>query len=280
MSDSDDLEAQLKTTKKKKTKVKKKTVDSDDEDGSPRREEKVAEKPKAQHQDPGQDDAPREGTAADTRVPAILILSEPDDPPLEQFYEQLKQTKKPKKRVRDEDEGQSTQKVKVEVDIEALQKTDRDLTYSEMLALAFDAIKGRNIKTRDEPVRFRPPQVVRDGTKKVVWTNFPEICQRLNRSEDHLFAFALSELGTTGRLDGNHCFVLKGRFTDKHLEGLLRKYVTAYVQCQMCRSLGTQLVKDPHSRLTTLICDQCGANRTVQSITSGFSAQIGRRKRK
>eukprot|EP01061_Rhynchopus_euleeides_P012685 TRINITY_DN223_c0_g1_i1.p5 TRINITY_DN223_c0_g1~~TRINITY_DN223_c0_g1_i1.p5 ORF type:complete len:146 (+),score=55.56 TRINITY_DN223_c0_g1_i1:714-1151(+) len=131
----------------------------------------------------------------------------------------------------------------------------------------------------NQKTKIRPPTVQRDGTKKVAFTNFAEICKSLNRPQEHLFNFIKTELGTTGNIDGSYNLILKGRLTSKHIEGLLRKYIEAYVTCGMCKSVDTNLVKDPHTRLTTLACNQCGASRTVQSITGGFSAQIGRRRR-
>ncbi|MDP5335464.1 MAG: response regulator, partial [Paracoccaceae bacterium] len=45
-----------------------------------------------------------------------------------------------------------------------------------------------------------PPQVVREGSKRVVLTNFGEICKTLNRSTDHVYSFMLAEMGTTGSI--------------------------------------------------------------------------------
>jgi translation initiation factor 2 beta subunit (eIF-2beta)/eIF-5 len=39
-------------------------------------------------------------------------------------------------------------------------------------------------------------QVAREGTKKTVFTNFPELCRSMNRGQEHVMAFLLAELGT------------------------------------------------------------------------------------
>ena len=45
-------------------------------------------------------------------------------------------------------------------------------------------------------------QVAREGTKKTVFTNFPELCRSMNRGQEHVMAFLLAELGTRcGPLD-------------------------------------------------------------------------------
>ena len=43
---------------------------------------------------------------------------------------------------------------------------------------------------------LKPPQVVKIGTKKTSFVNFPEICRLLHRQPKHLLAFLLAELGT------------------------------------------------------------------------------------
>ena len=193
---------------------------------------------------------------------------------LEEFYASLKLCKPKKKRSVEET------KVEGEVNWEAFQGTDREYTYPEILHLVMDRIKSNNPSLGvNQKTKIRPPTVQRDGTKKVAFTNFAEICKSLGRPQEHMFSFILTELGTTGNIDGQQNLILKGRLTPKHIEGLLRKYIEAYVTCGMCKAVDTNLVKDPHTRLTTLACNQCNASRTVQSITGGFSAQIGRRRR-
>ena len=68
-------------------------------------------------------------------------------------------------------------------------------------------------------------QVAREGTKKTVFTNFLELCKTMNRQLEHVMAFLLAELGTSGNLDGQSRLVVKGRFQPKAFEGVLRRYV-------------------------------------------------------
>eukprot|EP01060_Flectonema_neradi_P026855 TRINITY_DN362_c10_g1_i1.p1 TRINITY_DN362_c10_g1~~TRINITY_DN362_c10_g1_i1.p1 ORF type:complete len:257 (+),score=61.43 TRINITY_DN362_c10_g1_i1:50-820(+) len=246
--------------KKKKKKKVKKRVESDDEgsDGEapvPKvKEEKREASPKAVIKKTADEDS--------------------DYETLEDFYAALKTMKK-KKRTTHETVSAGA------VDWDALQTQDRVYTYQEILSRVYERIKANNPQLGVKTVhKIRPPNVVRDGTKRVAFTNFAEICKSLNRSQEHVFNYTVTELGTSGNIDGNNCLILKGRLNAKHMEGLLRKYIDAYVTCSMCHSTDTKLVKDPHSRLTTLQCNQCNASRTVQSITGGFSAQIGRRRRR
>eukprot|EP01006_Ploeotia_vitrea_P019316 TRINITY_DN51496_c0_g1_i1.p1 TRINITY_DN51496_c0_g1~~TRINITY_DN51496_c0_g1_i1.p1 ORF type:complete len:135 (+),score=18.86 TRINITY_DN51496_c0_g1_i1:330-734(+) len=123
------------------------------------------------------------------------------------------------------------------------------------------------------------PQVVRDGSKKSAFTNFQDFWKTLNRPQDHLLNFILAELGTSGSIDGNNCLILKGRYQPKHIENQLRQYINEYVQCAMCHSLETDLLKDANTRLYQLSCRTCNATRTVQPIQTGYHAQTKRKKK-
>jgi translation initiation factor 2 subunit 2 len=52
----------------------------------------------------------------------------------------------------------------------------------------------------------------------------------------------------------------------KQIENLFRKYITEYVQCQICKRQNTELVKDEKMRLWTLVCRDCKCKRTVPTI--------------
>lgn len=51
---------------------------------------------------------------------------------------------------------------------------------------------------------------------------------RMHRQPDHVMAFLLAELGTSGSLDGQQRLVVKGRFAPKNFEGILRRYISKY----------------------------------------------------
>jgi len=110
-----------------------------------------------------------------------------------------------------------------------------------------------------------------------VFINFADICRTLHREPEHVLAFMLAEMGTTGSLDGSNRLVVRGRFVPKAIEGLIRRYISEYVTCQLCKSPETLLTKE--NRLYFVKCTLCGATRTVSTVTRGYRAQVGRRKR-
>lgn len=157
---------------------------------------------------------------------------------------------------------------------------DRDYTYDELLDRAFNQMKSLNPDmVAGEKKRFimKPPQCARVGTKKTSFVNFTEICQMLGRQPKHILTFILAELGASGSVDGNNQLIIKGRFQQKQLESVLRKYIREYVTCHTCKSPETLLERDV--RLYFLRCTKCKSSCSVAAIKSGFQAQIGKRAR-
>ncbi|XP_023711205.1 eukaryotic translation initiation factor 2 subunit 2 isoform X1 [Cryptotermes secundus] len=155
---------------------------------------------------------------------------------------------------------------------------DRDYTYDELLTRVFDIMRDKNpdmVAGKKQKFVMRPPQVVRIGTKKTSFANFTEICKTLHRQPKHLLDFLLAELGTSGSVDGNNQLIIKGRFQQKQIENVLRRYIKEYVTCHTCRSPDTILQKD--TRLFFLQCETCGSRCSVASIKSGFQAVTGKR---
>ncbi|KAL9066981.1 MAG: hypothetical protein Q9161_007225 [Pseudevernia consocians] len=123
-----------------------------------------------------------------------------------------------------------------------------------------------------------PPQCLREGNKKTIFANIPDICKRMKRSEEHVMQFIFAELGTSGSVDGSRRLVIKGRFQQKQIENVLRRYIGEYVTCKTCRSPDTELSKG-ENRLYFVTCNSCGSRRSVTAIKTGYSAQVGKRKR-
>lgn len=85
--------------------------------------------------------------------------------------------------------------------------------------------------------RLLAVQVAREGTKKTVFTNFPELCRSMNRAQEHVMAFLLAELGTSGNLDGQQRLIVKGRFLPKGFENVIRRYVNECAPASLAERL-------------------------------------------
>ncbi|WOK95882.1 eukaryotic translation initiation factor 2 subunit beta-like [Canna indica] len=156
--------------------------------------------------------------------------------------------------------------------------TDRDYKYEELLGRVFNILRENNPDLAGDRRRtvMRPPQVLREGTKKTVFVNFMDLCKTMHRQPEHVMNFLLAEMGTSGSLDGQQRLVVKGRFAPKNFEGILRRYINEYVICNGCKSPDTILSKE--NRLFFLRCEQCGSSRSVAPIKAGFVARVDRRK--
>lgn len=193
-------------------------------------------------------------------------------------------TKKKRRKKKDldelvaEDEADRADDNDLENESQKWSGSDRDYTYDELLTRVFDIMRDKNpemVGGKKAKFVMRPPQVVRIGTKKTSFANFMEICKTLHRTAKHLLDFLLSELGTSGSVDGNNQLIIKGRFQQKQIENVLRRYIKEYVTCHTCRSPDTILQKD--TRLFFLQCETCGSRCSVASIKSGFQAVTGKR---
>lgn len=197
-------------------------------------------------------------------------------------FNNMKKKKKKKKvnveelELDDENEGEVDSPSSAGTD--AWKGSDRDYTYDELLQRVFNIMKEKNpdmVAGEKRKFVMKPPQVLRVGTKKTSFANFLEISKTLRRTSKHLQAFLLAELGTSGSVDANNQLIIKGRFQQKQIENILRRYIKEYVTCHTCRAPETILEKD--TRLNFLRCEKCGSRCSVQSIKSGFQAVTSKR---
>ncbi|QRD06538.1 hypothetical protein JI435_119060, partial [Parastagonospora nodorum SN15] len=155
------------------------------------------------------------------------------------------------------------------------------ITYNLLLNRFFTLLHSTHpdlASTGMKSYKIPPPQCLREGNKKTIFANIAEICKRMKRTEEHVTQFLFAELGTSGSVAGDRKLVIKGRFQQKQIENVLRRYIVEYVTCKTCRSPDTDLSKG-ENRLNFVTCNSCGSRRSVQAIKTGFSAQIGKRRR-
>jgi len=107
------------------------------------------------------------------------------------------------------------------------------INYDLLLGRFFRLLNAHNpdlmssgLKTHKIP----PPQCLREGNKKTIFANLPEICRRMKRSEEHVTQFLFAELGTYGSTDGSRRLVIKGKFLQKQIENVLRRYISEFAR--------------------------------------------------
>ncbi len=169
-------------------------------------------------------------------VEAAPAAADSDDDDLELTKKSKKKTKKKKKTLDDDDEDEGDDAAGADDDDEEDEDDDRDYTYKELLDRVFSKILKDRPELQDKKrTKMKPPQVAPYGSRKTIFVNFVEICSTMHREPEHCLSYLLAELGTSGSIDGQSRLVLKGRFTPKGVENNVRRYISEYVTCKMCR---------------------------------------------
>ncbi|BDD63606.1 hypothetical protein MAP00_008476 [Monascus purpureus] len=157
----------------------------------------------------------------------------------------------------------------------------QSIPYSLLVARFFSLIQSHHpdlLSSGTKSYKIPPPQCLREGNRRTIFANISDIAKRMKRTDDHVMQFLFAELGTSGSVDGSRRLVIKGRFQQKQIENVLRRYIVEYVTCKTCRSPDTELNKG-ENRLYFITCNSCGSRRSVAAIKTGFRGQVGRRKR-
>ena len=96
--------------------------------------------------------------------------------------------------------------------------TTRDYHYDELLGRVFGILREKNPALGEKAKTIiKPPQVLREGTKKTVFANLMEICNAIS-TERTRHAVLVGRVGTSGTLDGQQRLVL-GEILAKGIRG-------------------------------------------------------------
>lgn len=105
----------------------------------------------------------------------------------------------------------------------------KTIPYTMLLSRFFTVLSQKNPDhslSGTKSYKIPPPQCMREGNRKTVFANIADISKRMKRTEEHLTAYLFAELGTNGSVDGNRRLVIKGRFQQKQIENVVRKYIS------------------------------------------------------
>lgn len=105
----------------------------------------------------------------------------------------------------------------------------KPIVYELLLSRFFSLLAQKNpdhASSGSRSYKIPPPQCLREGNKKTIFANLNEICKRMKRTDEHVTAYLFAELGTSGSVDGSKRLVIKGRFQQKQIENVLRRYIS------------------------------------------------------
>ena len=107
------------------------------------------------------------------------------------------------------------------------------------------------------------PNIVKIGTKKIIITNFVSICQDLTRKAEDIILYIKNELKTDITLDQDCNVLIKGRYSQKDISNVFKKYISKYVRCWICKGLSSSLMYDYNPKLQHLSCNICKSSRVI-----------------
>jgi translation initiation factor 2 subunit 2 len=105
------------------------------------------------------------------------------------------------------------------------------IPYELLLSRFFTLLAQKNpdhASSGSRSYKIPPPQCLREGNKKTIFANIAEICKRMKRTDEHVTSYLFAELGTSGSVDGSRRLVIKGRFQQKQIENVLRRYISKF----------------------------------------------------
>ena len=107
----------------------------------------------------------------------------------------------------------------------------KKIGYELLLSRFFTLLAQKNpdhASSGSRSYKIPPPQCLREGNKKTIFANIDEICKRMKRTDEHVTSYLFAELGTSGSVDGSRRLVIKGRFQQKQIENVLRRYISKF----------------------------------------------------
>lgn len=110
------------------------------------------------------------------------------------------------------------------------------ISYPLLLSRFFTLLNQFNpdiLSSGSKSYKIPPPQCLREGNKKTIFANIAEISKRMKRNDEHVTQFLFAELGTQGSVDGSQRLVIKGRFQQKQIENVLRRYIGKEIGCTL-----------------------------------------------
>ncbi|MDR2719335.1 MAG: translation initiation factor IF-2 subunit beta [Nitrososphaerota archaeon] len=135
-----------------------------------------------------------------------------------------------------------------------------DFCYDDLLKRAGEQMPEVSIKKE----RLELPRlfITTVGMRTII-SNFGEISNILDRDPQHILKFLTHEMATAATCSDARA-IFQGKFQRDSFERLLQRYMDAFVICPICKRPDTKLVKE--KRLTTLVCNACGAKSAIKQI--------------
>ncbi len=136
------------------------------------------------------------------------------------------------------------------------------MKYEELLEKAYTELPD----VLKEHSRFERPKVESIIQGKTTFIrNLNELAKAINRDIGLVSKYLIKELGTAGTHDDQH-LTLKGQFRESQIQDRFDAFLDEFVLCSECSRPDTKIMRE--ERINFLICEACGARRSIGSIKS------------
>ncbi len=136
--------------------------------------------------------------------------------------------------------------------------------YKIMLNRIYKLLEQHKTSIIKQKFVIPPPQIYQIA-RKSIWTNFHKISKILQRDINHINSFLIIELRTNCFMNDNN-LVIYGKYFQKHIESILKKYIKEYVICSNCKNFNTFLITNNKNKLHMLKCISCDSTFYVNKI--------------
>ncbi len=134
--------------------------------------------------------------------------------------------------------------------------------YDKLLERARATVPEDAFKRSGERFKVPKVQLIVQGTRSI-WQNFQEILTVLNRPGKEVLKYVAGQLATGGNIEGGSA-IFQGKFTSEGVDGVLTRYIDAYVICPVCGRPDTNMEKETGAYY--LKCSACGASTSIRPV--------------
>jgi len=139
--------------------------------------------------------------------------------------------------------------------------------YKLILDEIYDVISDNKELFENKNLNISKPEVKFEN-RKTFWFNFGKNCCQINRTTQQVKKFIEKELSVETSINQKQQLILRNKYNFNMISSSYKKYIKNFVQCQTCKSIGTEIVRNSSNRLDYLKClnPKCNSYKVVSKM--------------
>jgi translation initiation factor 2 subunit 2 len=157
--------------------------------------------------------------------------------------------------------------LEISEDIKINTNTDPKIVYTILLDGIYDILTDNNQLFGNKNTNISKPDIKYEN-RKTFWYNYGKNCLQINRNTEQIKRFIEKEIAVKTSINDKSNLILRGKYSYPMIAGAYKKYIKNYVQCTTCKSMDTEIVRNPSNRLDYLKClnPKCNTCKVVIKI--------------